>query len=83
VGWLAERGWDRTLPRSIIAMLAGEAAIYLCGLAWLARFVGWDHVITLGLTPFIPGDTIKLLAAALLLPAAWRGVRALLGREAR
>ncbi|HEX9036740.1 MAG TPA: biotin transporter BioY [Ktedonobacterales bacterium] len=81
VGWLAERGWDRSLPRSIVAMLAGEAAIYLCGLVWLARFVGWGHVLALGLLPFLPGDGLKLCAAALILPAAWAGARALMGRE--
>jgi biotin transport system substrate-specific component len=83
VGWLAERGWDRTLLRSILAMLAGEAVIYLCGLVWLARFVGWGDVIALGLAPFIVGDALKLLAAALLLPVAWRVVSATFGREAR
>ncbi len=82
-GWLAERGWDRTLPRSLVAMLAGEIAIYLCGLAWLARFVGWSNVLALGLWPFLAGDALKLLAAALLLPAAWWGVRAILSQEAR
>lgn len=83
VGWLADRGWSRTFPRSVAAMLAGEVAIYLCGLVWLSRFVGWGNVIALGLTPFLVGDAYKLLAAALLLPAAWRGVRATLGREKR
>lgn len=82
-GWLAERGWDRTLPGSLVAMLAGEVAIYLCGLAWLARFVGWSNAIAFGLTPFLVGDALKMLAAVLLLPVAWRGVRALLGQEAR
>lgn len=75
-GWLAEQGWDRSVPRAIVAMLAGEVAIYACGLVWLARFVGWGHVVTFGLTPFIYGDALKLAAAALLLPAAWRAVRA-------
>lgn len=83
IGWLAERGWDRALPTSILAMLAGEVAIYLCGLLWLARFVGWSNVIPLGLEPFLVGDALKLLAAALLLPATWLGVRAALGREER
>ncbi|HEU0027578.1 MAG TPA: biotin transporter BioY [Ktedonobacterales bacterium] len=83
VGWLAERGWDRTLLRSIFAMLAGEVAIYLCGLVWLARFVGWGNVIALGLVPFVVGDATKLLVAALLLPAAWRAVNATFGQEAR
>lgn len=83
VGWLSERGWDRTLPASIGAMLAGEVAIFACGMLWLSRFVGWGHVIAFGLTPFIIGDTLKLLAAALLAPAAWLATRRLLGQESR
>lgn len=71
VGWLAERGWDRRLGTSVLAMLAGEAAIYLGGLPWLAHFTGWSNVVALGFVPFIPGDAAKLAAAALLLPAAW------------
>lgn len=71
VGWLAERGWDRRPGSSIVAMLAGEVAIYLVGLPWLAHFVGWSNVLAFGLIPFIPGDALKLAAAALALPAAW------------
>lgn len=71
VGWLAERGWDRRLDTSVLAMLAGEVAIYLGGLPWLAHFVGWSHVLAFGFLPFLPGDAVKLVAAALLLPAAW------------
>ncbi|HEX8981993.1 MAG TPA: biotin transporter BioY [Ktedonobacterales bacterium] len=83
VGWLAERGWDRKLLTSILAMLAGEVAIYACGLLWLARFVGWSNVIAFGLTPFLIGDALKLLAAALLAPAAWYATRRALGQEPR
>lgn len=81
VGWLAERGWDRRLPSAIAAMLVGEVAIYACGLPWLAHFVGWQHVLAFGLLPFLPGDAIKLAAAALLLPGAWLFVRAARGRR--
>lgn len=83
VGWLAERGWDRSLRTSVPAMLAGEIAIYACGLAWLSRFVGWSHVVAFGLTPFLIGDALKLLAAALLAPAAWYAARRALGQEPR
>lgn len=79
VGWLAEHGWDRSLPAVIVPMLLGEVAIYACGLTWLARFTGWDHVVALGLTPFLIGDALKLLAAVLLLPAAWLLTRRMLG----
>lgn len=83
VGWLAERGWDRRLPTALVAMLLGEVAIYACGLPWLARFIGWQHVVAFGLAPFVVGDAIKLALAALLLPAAWRLVRLARGTEPR
>ena len=72
IGWLAEHGWDRRLPTAIAAMLLGEVAIYLGGVPWLAHFFGWDFAFKNGLIPFLLGDILKLLAAALLLPAAWR-----------
>jgi len=81
VGWLAERGWDRRFVTALAAMLAGEVVIYACGLLWLARFVGWGNVVAEGLLPFLPGDMLKLVAAALVLPAVWQAVRAIRGRR--
>lgn len=72
VGWLAERGGERRLPVSLLTFLLGEGVIYLFGLPWLALFVGWERVLVTGLFPFLPGDLIKVIAAALALPAAWR-----------
>jgi len=72
VGWLAERGWSRDVLRSILAMIGGEVAIYVFGLAWLSRYVGWGQVLALGLFPFLIGDAVKLIAAALIVPAGWR-----------
>lgn len=72
VGWFAERGGERRLPISLLTFLLGEAVIYLFGLPWLAFFVGWERVLIAGLLPFLPGDLIKVIAAALALPAAWR-----------
>ena len=83
VGWLAEHGWDRNLFTSILAMLAGEVAIFACGMAWLAQFVGWNNVVADGLIPFLIGDTIKLLAAAVALPLAWFVVGRARGQSAR
>jgi biotin transport system substrate-specific component len=76
VGWLAERGWDRRVWNTLAAMLAGSVAIYAVGLAWLSHYVGAQHVLLLGLYPFLVGDTLKILAAAALLPGAWQLVRA-------
>ena len=73
VGRLAELGWDRNIRGSIFAMLIGSAAIYVVGLPWLAMAVHLDISTTFqfGLWPFIPGDVVKLLVAAGLLPVGW------------
>jgi biotin transport system substrate-specific component len=74
VGRLAELGWDRHLRGSIAMMLIGTIAIYTVGLPWLAAAASLDAGKTLqfGLWPFIPGDILKLLVAAGLLPVGWR-----------
>lgn len=72
VGALAERGWDRRVLTALVAMVAGEIAIYAFGLAGLARFVPAERLLGAGLFPFVPGDLVKLGLAALALPATWR-----------
>jgi biotin transport system substrate-specific component len=73
VGWLAERGWDRSVPRTLAAMLAGMVIIYLFGLAWLGTVIGWDKpVLAFGLTPFLPAEAFKIALAVVVLPLAWR-----------
>ncbi|MFQ5945846.1 MAG: biotin transporter BioY [Anaerolineae bacterium] len=76
VGWLAEKGWDRRPATTLVAMGLGNGAIYLFGLAWLARFVPTDRLLLAGMLPFLHGDAIKLVLAALALPGGW----AVLGR---
>ncbi len=77
VGLLAEHSEDRKFLTSIPAMLAGTAVIYLFGVAWLAHSLGIsaEKAIELGLAPFVIGDAIKLLAAGIVMPAAWRFAR--------
>ncbi len=78
VGYLAERKQDRSLSTSIPASLAGTAIIYLCGVVWLAHSLnipvatGDANAIGYGLTPFLIGDTAKLLIAGGLAPLAWK-----------
>jgi biotin transport system substrate-specific component len=77
VGWLCERRLDRSLLTSILAMLPGTLIIYVIGVAWLAVLLHLTlfQALVAGMFPFIPGDLIKLVVAALLLPAAWKIVR--------
>jgi biotin transport system substrate-specific component len=76
VGGLAERGWDRRIRSSVAAMVAGSLIIYGFGVAWLAvaTDLSLGDALTFGLWPFLPGDVVKLLVAAGLLPLGWRVV---------
>lgn len=72
IGQLAERGLERGVRSSFIPFLVGTVIIYACGVAWLAVVLdSFSKAVAFGLVPFIIGDIIKLIAAALALPAAW------------
>lgn len=71
VGALAERGADRAIGRLFPAMLVGNAVAFVCGFAWLAHLLGADAALRVGVLPFLPGDLVKTLLAAMLVPAVW------------
>lgn len=86
VGWMADRGWDRKVWRSLPTMVLGNVIIYAFGVAWLAygfapEVLGqhmtlkqaWDA----GVKDFLVGDALKILLAAGLLPAGWKLVDAI------
>ena len=78
VGFLAERGWDRNLSTTALAMLIGTVLIYIPGVLWLGMVLGWDKpILSWGLTPFLAGDALKLVIAAVLMPSLWRLLSAL------
>jgi len=73
LGYLARRGWDKSVIWMALAMLVGNFLIYVPGLLWLGQLYGWDQpILAWGLTPFVIGDVLKLLLAALVVPAAWK-----------
>ena len=71
LGALAERGWTRSIATTAAAMLLGNIIIYLLGVSWLANLIGTDKAIQLGLLPFLYGDALKLVIAALGVPYLW------------
>ena len=76
VGALAERGLERNMRTSILPFLLGTVIIYVCGVAWLTVVLGsLSKAVAAGMLPFLVGDAIKLVAAALTLPAAWKFVK--------
>ena len=73
LGAAARAGWDRSIGKMAVAMLLGNALIYVPGVLWLHQFTsGWAQTFEWGLTPFLIGDALKLALAALLFPAIWK-----------
>ena len=75
VGVLAERGMGRGIVSTVIAMMIGNAIIYVAGASWLASFIGAEKALTAGVFPFLYGDILKLAIAAGLMPVVWRLVK--------
>lgn len=73
-GYLAEKAWDRKVVSAVPAMLLGELVIFTVGVGWLMVVLDVDlgEGLALGLVPFILGEVVKLVAAGLLLPGAWK-----------
>ncbi|MGH3630295.1 MAG: biotin transporter BioY, partial [Sciscionella sp.] len=73
--------WDRRYVSSAAAMLVGLAIIFAGGVAWLSVSVTHSLAAAVagGLLPFVALDVVKVLAAAAILPQAWK----LLGTKSR
>jgi biotin transport system substrate-specific component len=74
-GWLADKGWDKRYVTSVSAMALGTLAVFACGVAWLSWFVPTGSLMSVGVTPFIPGAIIKITLAAAILPSIWKFIR--------
>jgi biotin transport system substrate-specific component len=71
VGWLAERGWDRSILLLTGAMFIGHVAIFVLGAAWLSTIVGIEKALALGVAPFYLATVFKTLLAAACIKAGW------------
>jgi biotin transport system substrate-specific component len=76
MGWMAERGWGRSLAGTAAAMVVGSALLFVPGVAWLATFVGFDKAVAFGLAPFVAGAVVKAALAVALIAAGTRFSRA-------
>jgi biotin transport system substrate-specific component len=74
IGFLSQHGWNR--GRSLWPMLIGSFLIYAPALVWLTVFdFGWPaegKLFSAALYPFLPGDILKLMAAAAVTGGLWR-----------
>lgn len=71
IGWAADRGWDRNIAKFLGAVLIAEIVMMAMGFGWLAMLIGADKAWQFGVVPFIVPDLVKVMLAAVLVPAAW------------
>jgi biotin transport system substrate-specific component len=71
-GLLAEKGWDRKIHTTILAMIIGNLIIYIFGYSWFAYLTDPAYAFKWGVYPFIGGDLIKIAFATALLPGGWK-----------
>jgi biotin transport system substrate-specific component len=74
VGKLAERGADRRVVPTMAMMALGNIIIYTFGVAGLMLLadMSLSTALAKGVLPFLIGDAIKILLAAVLLPGTWK-----------
>jgi biotin transport system substrate-specific component len=77
MGWLSRAGWSGTRAGTLAAMLVGTGVIFTVGVAWLARQVGVDTAVAVGLRPFVASEALKIALVAVALPEAQRLVHRL------
>lgn len=88
-GWFAERAWDRRPGLAFLGFALASIVPFLIGVPYMALIltqvfgmhVTFGDVLALGVTPFLLGGLIKAAIAAVAIPLAWRGVRALDARK--
>jgi biotin transport system substrate-specific component len=83
VGFISEKAAGR-IGYDVLAMICGTIILYACGVSWLKILTGmtWSKVLAVGMLPFLIGDALKIVAAALIAKAL-RPVIRVAGREVR
>lgn len=71
MGFMAERGWDRSLLRVTVMMGIGHAVIFMFGLAQLSLVMPFAKAWTVGAAPFVAATVVKTALAIALMQAAW------------
>lgn len=76
-GAFAEHGWDKRFATAASAMGIGSLVILASGWAWFALVTNTPAfaAFEVAVKPFLIGDVVKILLAALMLPAGWRLLR--------
>mgnify|MGYP001394026882 FL=1 len=60
------------MTKTLGAMLAGTAIIFILGIAWLSTFIGFEKAIAAGLIPFLLSEGLKISLAVIIMPLLWK-----------
>lgn len=71
-GYLAEKGWAKSIFGSFFVACLGTCIIFSLGVSWLAMYIGWHNAIAFGFTPFVLSEAIKLVGVSILVPRIWK-----------
>lgn len=71
-GYLAERGWNKSIVLTFTSFLAANAICLALGALWLSGVIGIEKAVAFGVTPFILGGVIKSALGAAILKASTR-----------
>ena len=71
VGFLAEKGWDRSIISTFLAMTFGTIIIYIFGILWLSYLKDFQTALIFGFLPFITPDILKICLGSCIVSAGW------------
>ena len=71
VGYLAEKGWDKSVVLTFTSMTIGTLIIYLFGVIWLSYLKDLNTALVFGLLPFITPDILKICLGTCVVSAGW------------
>lgn len=70
-GFAVEKGLARGVIGTAVAGIAISALLYVPGLAWLSAYTGFGTAVQVGALPFLIGDIVKAVMAALVVWGGW------------
>jgi biotin transport system substrate-specific component len=67
IGYISDKT-DKQFGYDILAMMCATVVLYACGLAWLKILTDmtWSKTMMVGMYPFLVGDALKIVAAAVI-----------------
>lgn len=76
-GYASDRGWTRGLIGAALTTLTASAVLYIPGLAWPAAALNKaiPDLLSGWMMPFLLGDAVKAVIAALVVTGGWAALR--------